>query len=431
MAFLLRGAHVVDPQLGCDQVLDVLVDGKSIAAVGEGLQAPEGAEVIEAAGKYLVPGLVDMHVHFRDPGFEYKETIYTGARAATKGGFSDVATMPNTSPVTDTGTGIRYQIDRARHANLVYVHPIGALTKGEKGEELAEIGDMLVEGACAFSDDGHGVQSAGMMRTCMAYVSQFGRAVLAHCEVESLTNHGVVNEGRASTRLGMFGWPALGEELEIQRDIELARLTGCELHVCHISTARGLELVRAAKAERLPVTCEVTPHHLFLTEENITESYNTNLKMNPPLRTAADAAALREGVCDGSIDCVVTDHAPHAAHEKECEFEIASFGTVGLECSLPLMLNNLVRKGHMSWQTLVEVMAVNPRRVLHLEPVRVEAGSAANLTLIDPERQVKVTPDFIESKSKNCAFLGMTLTGSATDVFVEGKHTLVDGEVAW
>ena len=431
MAFLLRGAHVVDPQLGCDQVLDVLVDGKSIAAVGEGLQAPEGAEVIEAAGKYLVPGLVDMHVHFRDPGFEYKETIYTGARAATKGGFSDVATMPNTSPVTDTGTGIRYQIDRARHANLVYVHPIGALTKGEKGEELAEIGDMLVEGACAFSDDGHGVQSAGMMRTCMAYVSQFGRAVLAHCEVESLTNHGVVNEGRASTRLGMFGWPALGEELEIQRDIELARLTGCELHVCHISTARGLELVRAAKAEGLPVTCEVTPHHLFLTEENITESYNTNLKMNPPLRTAADAAALRDGVCDGSIDCVVTDHAPHAAHEKECEFEIASFGTVGLECSLPLMLNNLVRKGHMSWQTLVEVMAVNPRRVLHLEPVRVEAGSAANLTLIDPERQVKVTPDFIESKSKNCAFLGMTLTGSATDVFVEGKHTLVDGEVAW
>ena len=431
MAFLLRGAHVVDPQLGCDQVLDVLVDGKSIAAVGEGLQAPEGAEVIEAAGKYLVPGLVDMHVHFRDPGFEYKETIYTGARAATKGGFSDVATMPNTSPVTDTGTGIRYQIDRARHANLVYVHPIGALTKGEKGEELAEIGDMLVEGACAFSDDGHGVQSAGMMRTCMAYVSQFGRAVLAHCEVESLTNHGVVNEGRASTRLGMFGWPALGEELEIQRDIELARLTGCELHVCHISTARGLELVRAAKAEGLPVTCEVTPHHLFLTEENITESYNTNLKMNPPLRTAADAAALREGVCDGSIDCVVTDHAPHAAHEKECEFEIASFGTVGLECSLPLMLNNLVRKGHMSWQTLVEVMAVNPRRVLHLEPVRVEAGSAVNLTLIDPERQVKVTPDFIESKSKNCAFLGMTLTGSATDVFVEGKHTLVDGEVAW
>ena len=431
MAFLLKGAHVVDPQVDIDGVRDVLIDGEKIVEVAESIEAPEGAEVIDAKGKYLVPGLVDMHVHFRDPGYEYKETIETGARAAVHGGFTDVATMPNTDPVTDTGAEIRYQYDRARAAGYCHVRPIGSLTRGEKGEALSEIGDMVMEGACAFSDDGHGVQSAGMMRTCMEYVSQFDRVAIAHCEDESLTTHGVVNEGRASTRLGMFGWPALGEELEIQRDIELARLTGCELHVCHISTARGLELVRAAKAEGLPVTCEVTPHHLFLTEENITESYNTNLKMNPPLRTAADAAALREGVCDGSIDCVVTDHAPHAAHEKECEFEIASFGTVGLECSLPLMLNNLVRKGHMSWQTLVEVMAVNPRRVLHLEPVRVEAGSAANLTLIDPERQVKVTPDFIESKSKNCAFLGMTLTGSATDVFVEGKHTLVDGEVAW
>ena len=429
MAFLLKGAHVVDPQVGLDGVCDVLIEGKKIAQVAPSIEAGD-AQVIDGAGKYLVPGLFDMHVHFRDPGYEYKETIYTGARSATKGGFSDVATMPNTNPVTDSGTGVRYQIDRARHANLVYVHPIGALTKGEKGEELAEIGDMLVEGACAFSDDGHGVQSAGMMRTCMEYVSQFDRAVLAHCEVESLTTHGVVNEGRASTRLGMFGWPALGEELEIVRDIELARLTGCQFHVCHISTARGLDIIRRAKAEGLPVTCEVTPHHLFLTEENITESYNTNLKMNPPLRTAADAAALREGICDGSIDCVVTDHAPHAAHEKECEFEIAAFGTIGLETSLPLMLTNLVNKGKMSWGTLVRTMAINPRHILHLDPVKVEAGSSANLTLIDPNRKIKVTPDFIESKSKNSAFMGMTLTGCATDVFVEGKHTLVDGVVA-
>ncbi|MGN0055088.1 MAG: dihydroorotase [Atopobiaceae bacterium] len=429
MAFLLKGAHVVDPQVGLDGVCDVLIEGKKIAQVAPSIEAGD-AQVVDGAGKYLVPGLFDMHVHFRDPGYEYKETIYTGARSATKGGFSDVATMPNTNPVTDSGTGVRYQIDRARHANLVYVHPIGALTKGEKGEELAEIGDMLVEGACAFSDDGHGVQSAGMMRTCMEYVSQFDRAVLAHCEVESLTTHGVVNEGRASTRLGMFGWPALGEELEIVRDIELARLTGCQFHVCHISTARGLDIIRRAKAEGLPVTCEVTPHHLFLTEENITESYNTNLKMNPPLRTAADAAALREGICDGSIDCVVTDHAPHAAHEKECEFEIAAFGTIGLETSLPLMLTNLVNKGKMSWDTLVRTMAINPRRILHLDPVKVEAGSSANLTLIDPNRKIKVTPDFIESKSKNSAFMGMTLTGCATDVFVEGKHTLVDGVVA-
>ena len=429
MAFLLRGAHVVDPQVGLDGVCDVILDGERIAQVGEGLEAPEGAQVIDASGKYLVPGLVDMHVHFRDPGFEYKETIETGARAATHGGFTDVATMPNTDPVTDTGAEVRYQIDRARHAGLCHVRPIGALTVGEKGETLAEIGDMVMEGAVAFSDDGHGVQSAGMMRTCMEYVSQFDKVVSAHCEIESLTTHGVINEGRASTRLGMFGWPALGEELEIYRDIELCRMTGCALHIAHISTEKGLELVRAAKAEGLPVTCEVTPHHLFLSEEDITDAYDTNLKMNPPLRRASDAAALVEGILDGSIDCVVTDHAPHAPHEKDCEWEIAFFGIVGLETSLPLMLTNLVLPGKMSWSRLVEVMAVNPRRCLRLPEVRLEAGSMADLTLIDPAAEVTVSEDWLESRSKNSAWLGKTLTGLASDVFVSGRHTLTDGVV--
>ena len=429
MAYLLKGAHVVDPQLGLDDVRDVLIDGDKIAEVGEGLEAPEGAEVIDAAGKYLVPGLVDMHVHFRDPGFEYKETIETGARAATHGGFTDVATMPNTDPVTDNGAEVRYQIDRSRHAGLCHVRPIGALTVGEKGETLAEIGDMVMEGAVAFSDDGHGVQSAGMMRTCMEYVTQFDKVVSAHCEVESLTTHGVINEGRASTRLGMFGWPALGEELEIYRDIELCRMTGCALHIAHISTEKGLELVRAAKAEGLPVTCEVTPHHLFLCEDDITDAYDTNLKMNPPLRTASDAAALREGILDGSIDCIVTDHAPHAPHEKDCEWEIAFFGIVGLETSLPLMLTNLVLPGTMSWSRLVEVLAVNPRRCLRLPEVRVEAGSTADLTLIDPAAEVTVTEDWLQSRSKNSAWLGKTLTGCASHVFVAGRHTLTDGVV--
>ena len=427
MAYLLKGAHVVDPQVGLDDVRDVLVDGEKIAAVGVGLEAPEGAEVIDAAGKYLVPGLVDMHVHFRDPGFEYKETIETGARAATHGGFTDVATMPNTDPVTDTGAEVRYQIDRSRHAGLCHIRPIGALTVGEKGETLAEIGDMVMEGAVAFSDDGHGVQSAGMMRTCMEYVSQFDKVVSAHCEIESLTTHGVINEGRASTRLGMFGWPALGEELEIYRDIELCRMTGCALHIAHISTEKGLELVRAAKAEGLPVTCEVTPHHLFLSEDDITDAYDTNLKMNPPLRRASDAEALRAGILDGSIDCVVTDHAPHAPHEKDCEWEIAFFGIVGLETSLPLMLTNLVLPGTMSWSRLVEVMAVNPRRCLRLPEVRIEAGSTADLTLIDPAAQVTVTEDWLQSRSKNSAWLGQTLTGCATDVFVAGRRTLTEG----
>ena len=429
MAFLLRGAHAVDPQEGIDDVLDVLIDGEKIACVGKDLEAPADAEVIDAAGKYLVPGLVDMHVHFRDPGFEYKETIATGSAAAVHGGFTDVATMPNTDPVTDTGAEIRYQIDRAHAAGLCHVRPIGAMTRGEKGESLAEIGDMVIEGAAAFSDDGHGVQSAGMMRTCMEYIAQFDRVALAHCEIESLSGHGVVNEGRASTRLGMFGWPALAEELEIYRDIELVRLTKCPLHICHISTRKGLDLVRAAKADGLPVTCEVTPHHLFLCEDDITDAYDTNLKMNPPLRTADDAAALREGLLDGSIDCVVTDHAPHAPHEKDCEWEISFFGIVGLETSLPLMLQNLVATGKMSWSRLVEVMAVNPRRLLRLDPVSVKAGSPADLTLIDPAKSVTVTPEWMQSRSKNSAWLGQTLTGVATDVFVSGKRTLADGVV--
>ena len=426
---LLKGARVIDPQVGIDGVMDVLVDGGLIAEVSEAVDAPEGCEVVDCAGKVLVPGLVDMHVHFRDPGFEYKEDIASGVRAATHGGFTDVATMPNTDPVTDTGTAVRYQIDRGADAGLTRVHPIGALTRGEDGESLAEIGDMVMEGACGFSDDGHGVQSAGMMRTCMEYVSQFDRAVIAHCEDESLTANGVVNEGRASTRLGMFGWPALGEELEVMRDIELCRLTGCPLHVAHISTARSLDLVRAAKAEGLPVTCEVTPHHLFLTEENITDSYNTNLKVNPPLRTRDDAEALVAGLADGSIDCVVSDHAPHAAHEKDCEFEIAYFGTVGLETTLPLMLTYLVDRGTVTWQRLVEVLAVAPRRILRLAPVAVEAGSAADLTLIDPEAAVTVTPEYFESKSKNSAFLGLHLKGAESDVVIGGKRVLEAGLV--
>ncbi len=426
---LIRNVRSIDPQVGLDDVLDVRIVGKRIAEVGAGLSAGDD-EMLDGTGKVLVPGLVDMHVHFREPGFEYKEDIASGVRAATKGGFSDVATMPNTDPVTDTGTSVRYQIDRGIEEKKTRVRPIGALTRGEKGEALAEIGDMIEAGAVGFSDDGHGVQSAGMMRTCMAYVSQFDRAVIAHSEVDSLTKNGVVNEGRASTRLGMFGWPALGEELEIMRDIELCRLTGCPLHVAHISTARSLELVRAAKADGLPVTCEVTPHHLFLTEDDITDAYETNLKMNPPLRTPDDAVALIEGLVDGSIDCIVTDHAPHAKHEKDCEFEIAAFGTIGLETSLPLVLTNLVLPGRLSWQRLVEAMAISPRRILRLDPVKIEAGSRADLTLVDPRATFTVDLDYLESKSTNSAFLGAELTGRPADLFVSGRHVLVCGEVA-
>ena len=429
MAFLLRGAHVVDPQEGIDDVLDVLIDGEKIACVGKDLEAPADAEVIDAAGKYLVPGLVDMHVHFRDPGFEYKETIETGSAAAVHGGFTDVATMPNTDPVTDTGAEIRYQIDRAHAAGLCHVRPIGAMTRGEKGESLAEIGDMVIEGAAAFSDDGHGVQSAGMMRTCMEYIAQFDRVALAHCEIESLSGHGVVNEGRASTRLGMFGWPALAEELEIYRDIELVRLTKCPLHICHISTRKGLDLVRAAKADGLPVTCEVTPHHLFLTEDNIGDDYSTALKVNPPLRTAADAEALIAGVIDGTVDAIVTDHAPHTAWEKDREFELAPFGMIGLETSLGLVITNLVATGKISWERMTELMGANQRAILGVERVALEAGSTADLTVIDPEAAWTVDAADFCSKAKNSGFIGAQLTGRATDVYVGGYATMEDGKI--
>lgn len=427
---LIRGAHVVDPQVGLDAVRDVVVEGECIAEVAESVQVPVGAEVIDGTGKYLMPGLVDIHVHFRDPGYEYKETIETGSAAAAVGGFTDVATMPNTDPVVDTGEGVRYQIAKGDACGLVHVRPIGACTKGERGEQLAEIGDMAHEGACMFSDDGHGVQSAGMLRTVMDYVRQFDRVVACHCEVDSLSNHGQVNEGRASTRLGLAGWPAAGEEVEIARDIDLCRLTGCALHICHISTARGAGLVRAAKAEGLPVTAEVCPHHLFLDETVLDETYDTNLKMNPPLRTPEDAAALREALVDGTIDCVVTDHAPHAPFEKEREFEAAPFGVVGLETSLPLVLTNLVATGKMSWSRLVEAMCVAPRRIARLEPVRVEEGSVADLTLVDPAFAFDVTPGLFAGKESNSAFLGAHLTGRATDTLVAGRHVLRDAKLA-
>lgn len=423
---LIKGAHVVDPQVGLDEVTDVAINGPLVAQVADSIEPMEGCEVIDGSGKYLIPGLVDIHVHFRDPGYEYKETIATGSRAAAVGGFTDVAPMPNTDPVVDTGEGVRYQLAKGEEAGLVHIRPIGACTKGEKGEQLAEIGDMVHEGACLFSDDGHGVQSAGMLRTVMDYVRQFDKAVACHCEVSSLSNHGQVNEGTCSTRLGLAGWPAAGEEVEIARDIELCRLTGCALHICHISTAHGAELVRQAKAEGLPVTAEVCPHHLFLCEDDIDDTYNTNLKMNPPLRTAEDAAALREALLNGTIDCVVTDHAPHAQHEKECEFEIAPFGVVGLETSLPLLLTKMVATGEMSWQRLVESMCVNPRKVARLEPVRVETGSVADLTLIDPAVKFTVTPELFAGKQHNSAFLGAELEGRATDTFVAGKHVLAD-----
>ncbi len=433
MSYLISGARVVDPQVDLDRVAGVLVgDDGRIAAIDPSDDEVRAADpvVIDGHGQVLVPGLFDMHVHFRDPGQEYKETIAGGVRAAAKGGYTDVATMPNTTPVCDTGTVVTYQLQKAAEANLARVHPIGALTMGERGEQLAEIGDMVQAGACAFSDDGHGVQYAGIMRTVMDYVKQFDRVVISHCQDDSLVGKGVVNEGVVSTRLGLAGWPAQGEEIHIDRDIQLSELTGCAFHAAHVTTAAGVEMVRAAKERGDDVTCEVCPHHLFLCEDDITDAYDTNYKMNPPLRTAEDARALREALCDGTIDCLVSDHAPHATHEKQVEFERAPFGIVGLETELPLVLTHLVNPGLMTWQRLVEVTAVNPRRRCRLDPVRIEVGGEATLTLINPHDPFTVTEDFLAGSAHNTPFIGARLDGRASHAFVCGHAILMDGKVA-
>ena len=428
MAFLLKNAHVVDPQCGLDGVCDVKIDGDRIVEVGENLSG-DGCEVVDLTGKVLLPGLVDMHVHLREPGYEHKSTIESETRAAVKGGFTGVCSMPNTDPVADNGTVIEYVKSVAARDGHCRVYPAGACSKGLKGEIISEMGDMVAHGAVAFTDDGRGVQGAGMMRRCMDYGKMFGKAFLSHCQDEDLVGDGMVNEGVVSTRLGLLGWPAEGEEIQISRDIALARLTGAKLHIQHISTARGLEMVRAAKAEGLPVTCEVTPHHLFLTEDALDGTYDTRLKMNPPLRTVADTEALLAGIEDGTVDAIATDHAPHAEWEKAREFELAPFGTTGIECAVALVLTKLVQAGKIGYDRMVELMSVNPRRILGVEAATIAAGSVADITVLDPEATWTVGEDGYESKAVNCAFEGETVTGRATDVFVGGVRALANGAV--
>lgn len=427
MALLLKGGRVVDAAAGLDAVLDIVIDHGVIAGVGEGLSIDKG-ETIDCAEKVVLPGLADVHVHLREPGREYRETIASGTRAAAHGGFTAVACMPNTEPVCDSGSNVRFVVERAAATGAVRVYPIGAITAGQKGEQLAEIGDMIAEGAVAFSDDGTGIQSAGMTRVAMDYIKRFGVPLIAHCEDESLVAGGVVNEGVVSTRMGLPGIPALAEETMVARDIALAELTGCRLHLAHLSTAGSLALVREAKVRGVPVTCEVTPHHLFLDEDAIV-TYDTNLKMNPPLRSSLDREALVAGLLDGTVDCIATDHAPHAPHEKDLEFELAPFGTTGLETALPLVITNLVAPGVLGWAEVTKVMCHGPRAALGLPEVRLDAGFPADITIVDPEARVEVTADWFVSKSRNSAFLGRSLLGKASDVLVGGAWALRNGKV--
>lgn len=433
MALLLKDAHVIDPQKGIDEVTNILVRDGRVVEMGKDIELPEKLLVKDCSGRYLIPGMVDVHVHFRDPGLEYKEDILTGMRAAAHGGFTGVVPMANTKPVVDTGAAIEYLLEKADwKPGRTRVYPLGACTKGLAGKELAEMGDMVAAGAVAFSDDGKGIQDGGMMRRVLDYAKMFGTPVMSHCQMEDIVGPGVVNEGVVSTRLGLAGWPSVGEETQIARDIELARLTGCPVHIQHVTTARAVDMIAQAKAEGVPVTCEATPHHLFLCEDDIeAESYDTNLKMNPPLRTKEDMLALQEALIDGRIDMVATDHAPHAAHEKSLEFNLAPFGTTGLETALGLLLSELVLPGKMSWDRLVEVTSVAPRDLINVEQVVFEKDGLADYTLVDPELDWTVTEDDFYSKSSNSAFLGWELKGRATDTYTAGYPSMEDGVVTF
>ncbi|MCL2324608.1 MAG: dihydroorotase [Actinomycetia bacterium] len=430
MKLLLKGGRVVDPAIEMDDVLDVLIEDGVFLEVAKSVEAPKGAKVIDCEGMIVTPGLLDLHTHLREPGSEYKETIATGTAAAAHGGFSAVAAMPNTKPVIDDGAAVRALLERAADTAAVQVYAIGAITKGQQGTSLAEMADMAKMGALAFSDDGRGIQDPLMMRRALEYAKVLGKPLFLHEEEEALLDGGCINEGLASTRLGIAGAPALCEYLPIQRDIEIARFVGdAPIHFCHISTKEAVEAIRAAKAAGLPVTAEVTPHHLFLTEDDLGPDYNTNLKMNPPLRTEADRQALIEGLLDGTIDAIATDHAPHAPQEKQLEFELAANGTVGLETALPLVLTHLVAPGIMSWAQLVRAFARRTREILGLPIIIFEAGEPAEVTVIDPGAEVTVSPEWLVGKSKNSAFLGQTLTGAAREVYARGELVLEGGKL--
>ncbi|MCL6611233.1 MAG: dihydroorotase [Peptococcaceae bacterium] len=419
MRLLIKGGTVVDPVAGSLAESDVLVENGVITRVGRGIAAP-GAKVIEAGGKLVAPGLIDMHVHLREPGHEAKETVETGCRAAVRGGFTAVACMPNTSPVADSRAVIRYILERAREAGLARVYPVGALTRGSGGEELSEMADLKEAGAVALSDDGRPVANPGVMRRAMQYAGMLGLPVISHCEDPDLADGGVMNEGYTATRLGLKGIPGAAEEVMVARDIILAGLTGCRLHIAHVSTAGSVRLIREAKARGIPVTAEVTPHHFTLTDRAV-EGYDTSTKVNPPLRGEADVAAIREALADGTIDVIATDHAPHTPEEKDVEYDRAPFGMVGLETAVGLVWTELVAGGVISPARAIAMMTVNPASVLGLEAGLLAPGSAADITVIDPELEERVDPDTFYSKGRNTPFAGRLLKGLPVMTMVGGK----------
>ncbi len=421
MQLLLRAGRLIDPATGRDEELDVhLIDGR-IEKLGRDLSV-SAAQVIDLRGKVVAPGFIDMHVHLREPGFEHKETIETGVAAAAAGGFTAVCCMPNTNPPVDDESVVRYIQAKARVAlqGLVDVYPVGAVTKERKGEHLAPLAELAAAGAVAFSDDGDPVHDAEIMRRALEYSAMYGRPIIQHAQDLSLTRGSAMNEGLVATALGLPGWPPVAEEIMIARDIRLTEYTGGTYHVAHVSTAGSVESVRQAKAKGIRVTAEATPHHFTLTDAAV-RTFDTNTKMNPPLRTGEDVEAIRRGLRDGTIDAIASDHAPHSFDEKEVEYTVAPFGIVGLETALGLAVTELLLNGVLSLSQIVEKLSVNPRRILGIAPVAVGVGDMANLTIFDPAAKWIVDPRTFRSRSRNTPFGGMTLTGKPVGVINHGE----------
>jgi len=417
---LITGGRLVDPSQGLDAVGDLLlVDGK-VAAIGGQIAGPDGAQRIEAKGLVVAPGFIDVHVHLREPGREEVETVASGAHAAVAGGFTAVCAMPNTKPVTDNQATVGFVKRQGEAAGFARVYPYGAITVGQMGETLAEFGEMVAAGAVAVSDDGKPVENSHIMRTALEYAQTFGIPVVEHCEVMALAQGGAMHEGTVSARLGLKGIPGEAEEIDVIRCILLAKLTKGHIHLCHLSTKGSVDLVRWGKDQGVNVTAEVCSHHISLTHEAV-EGYNTNAKMNPPLRTAEDVVALQQGVKDGTIDCLVTDHAPHHYDEKEREFADAPNGIVGLETALGVNVTWLVERGVLSVPQLVERMSTLPAKVFHLPGGTLAKGSLADVTLFDPLRQWTVDPARFKSKGRNTPYGGQALTGQAVCTVVGGR----------
>ncbi|PKK84641.1 MAG: dihydroorotase [candidate division Zixibacteria bacterium HGW-Zixibacteria-1] len=424
---VIKGGRVIDPTLGFVKEADVFVKDGVIAKIAKETQATlkeitslPAENVIDASGKIVCPGLIDMHVHLREPGFEGKETIITGCRAAAAGGFTAVCCMPNTSPAIDNQETVRFVQSRAEGADArVYV--VGAITKDLKGGELAEIGDLAKGGAVAVSDDGNYVQNPEIMRRALEYAQMFDIPIITHAEDEFLCGGGVMNESFEGSRLGMKGRPAVGEVIAVLRDIKLCQFVGGRLHIAHVSTAGAVEAIRQAKLEGVNVTAEAAPHHFTLTDDEIGKEFNTNLKVNPPLRTRKDVDAVIKGLVDGTIDCIASDHAPHSEEDKDVEFDQAPSGMIGLETTLSLVKSQLIDKGYLSWADAIRKMTQAPARILRLPGGTLEKGCVADITVIDPDRKWILKKENIHSKSQNSPFIGWKLTAKVTHTILGGR----------